>query len=273
MAKGGFFNVLQAALSGVAGGAQGYSEYEAEQNRRQRQAQSELLSALAAGYEPPEGTAQEIQIGGKTLKLNETPAARARREASERSALEGRRLDIQEKELGQRAEEGRLGREATLKAAGITAGAAGQRDAAEREAKTDERSKMGLSWYTQMMRDPAVPQQTKNAFGVAMSEAQARAGRTLTSREMGAIGADLMEIGSGERKLRSQEATSMADGGYPYGGAPPAGAAGAAGGPQVGGAPVEEDRIRDWMRKNPQRPDESGTEYKSRLQAAFPGVR
>lgn len=143
----GFFNALQAALAGVAGGAQGYSEYEAEQNRRQRQAQSELLSALAAGYEPPDGAAQEIEIGGKRLKLTETPAARARREAKAREDLERERLQVERDRLAQQAEQARLGRETTLEGARITASAAAGRDAAERNARMAQQRRDAEAWW------------------------------------------------------------------------------------------------------------------------------
>jgi hypothetical protein len=180
----GFFNALQAALAGVAGGAQGYSEYEAEQNRRQRQAQSELLSALAAGYEPPDGAAQEIEIGGKRLKLTETPAARARREAKERNELERERMQLERDRLAQQATEGKLGRETQLQASRISAGAATQRDILEREAKTGQQRRDAEAWWNSI----TIPQKDRAAFEAAAKQgdtgAQARlqaAGRAATA--------------------------------------------------------------------------------------------
>lgn len=184
MARGGFFNALQAALAGVAGGAQGYSEYEAEQNRRQRQAQSELLSALAAGYEPPDGAAQEIEIAGKRLKLTETLAARDRRLAAERNALERERLQVERERLAQQATEGKLGREAQLQASRISAGAATQRDILEREAKTGQTRRDAEAWWNSV----TIPAKDRAAFEAAAKQgdtgAQARlqaAGRAATA--------------------------------------------------------------------------------------------
>jgi len=175
----GFFNALQAALAGVAGGAQGYSEYEAEQNRRQRQAQSELLSALAAGYEPPDGAAQEIEIAGKKLRLNETQAARARRESSERMQLERERMQLERERLAQQASEAEKARATTLRAAGISAGAATQRDILEREAKMSQQRRDAEAWWNSIV----IPEKDRAAF-----EAAAAAGDKGAAARMQAAG-------------------------------------------------------------------------------------
>lgn len=167
----GFFNALQAALSGVAGGAQGYSEYEAEQERRRRQAQSDLLSALAAGYEPPEGVVQEIELGGKRLKLTETPAAKARREAKARDDFERERLQIQRDQLESQAEQARLGRETQLQSSRIAAGAAAARDAAEREFKLGQQRRDAEAWWNSV----AIPDKDRAAFEAAAKQGDAGA--------------------------------------------------------------------------------------------------
>lgn len=274
----GFFNALQAALAGVSGGAQGYSEYEAEQERRRRQAQSDLMSALAAGYEPPEGVVQEIELAGKRLKLTETPAAQKRREAAERkreaeerAELERERLQISRDQLAQQAEQARLGREAQVQSARISASAAASRDAAERQAKQDDRSQAGLSWYTTTMRDTGVPQATKDALGLAIAEAQARKGSTLSNREIGAVAADLMDLGASERKFRVSEAgAEMSSDRFPMGGQPLAPVYGGAAGAD---SPELQERLRDWKLKNPRRPDETTEQYAARMRSVFGGTR
>jgi hypothetical protein len=176
----GLMTALQAALAGVSGGATGYAKYQQQEQERKRQMKEEeraaLRDALAQSQFGLEQQRFEAQFG---------PEAIARQERTRKEGLAN-----------------------TLEAARISATAAAQRDAAEAARKTKEQSEMGLAWYTKTMSDPNVPQATKNALGLRITEAQQRAGGRLRPEDIGSIASQYMGAEMAERKLGAEEERS-----------------------------------------------------------------
>lgn len=176
----GMLTALQAALAGISGGATGYAKYQQQEEEKRRQLKEEeraaLRDALAKSQFGLEQQRFEAQFGPEALKRQE------KKEEADRAA--------------------------TLTAARISASAAAQRDAAEAARKAKEQSEMGLAWYTKTMADPNVPQATKNALGLRITEAQQRAGGRLRPEDIGSIASQYMGAEITERKLGAEEERS-----------------------------------------------------------------
>lgn len=176
----GMLTALQAALAGISGGATGYAKYQQQEEEKRRQLKEEeraaLRDALAKSQFGLEQQRFEAQFGPEALKRQE------KKEEADRAA--------------------------TLTAARISASAAAQRDAAEAARKAKEQSEMGLAWYTKTMTDPNVPQATKNALGLRITEAQQRAGGRLRPEDIGSIASQYMGAEITERKLGAEEERS-----------------------------------------------------------------
>jgi membrane protein involved in colicin uptake len=140
----GMFTALQAALAGISGGATGYAKYQQQEQERKRQMKEEERAALRDALLQSQFGLQEQEF-----KAKYGPEAIARQEQERKDALANQ-----------------------LKAAQISAGAAAQRDAAERAAQAKELQKTAEAWWNQTV----IP---KGQTGTpAQIEAAARAAQT-----------------------------------------------------------------------------------------------
>ena len=240
----GMFTSLQATMARISGGATGYAKYQQQEQERKRQMKEEERAALRDALLQSQFGLQEQEFKAKF-----GPEALKRQDQERKDALATQ-----------------------LKAAQISASAAAQRDAAEAARKAKEQSEMGLAWYTKTMSDPNVPQATKNALGLRITEAQQRAGGRLRPEDVGSIASQYMGAEITERKLGAEEERSgvVRPG---AGGAPPAPAYSRTATTPEKQETAAEREIAAWQAQNPMEPGESMTMYRDRMRAAFPQYR
>lgn len=147
----GLATALQAALAGVSGGAAGYAKYQQQQKedeaRRQELERQRVRDALAQAQ----------------FDAQYSPEALARQERLTKEEREARAAEARTQREFE-AKQGELQRDASLRAAGISANAAAARDRTEREQTLADRETAGLSYLEEVRSDPQAARALQTLF-------------------------------------------------------------------------------------------------------------